>query len=213
MRPRRKKHINERLTAVEALTITKNDYVGIEIDKIFKLKLPLDIEIGCGKGSFAIQHAMVFPERNYIAIEKIQDVIITALEKSSMYNYDNLRFMIADAAALPEILPVHSVDILYINFCDPWPKKRNAKRRLTFHSFLERYKIFLKPDGKIIFKTDNRPLFDFSIIEFKTAGYRLEDITYDLHNSEYNADNVMTEYEKIFSDKGFTINRLIAYLL
>lgn len=212
MRPRKKKHGEERLKRVENLFAEKNDGV-VDIAATFKgVPEELRLELGCGKGDFACNTALREPQVSYLALEKVADVIMLAMEKADAMSVPNLRFIHADASDLGSLLPEHCVDVLYINFCDPWPKKRNAKRRLTFRGFLESYKRFLKPGGHICFKTDNRPLFDFSLCEFEAAGYRICDVTYDLHSSEYANDNVMTEYERTFSERGVPINRLVAYL-
>lgn len=212
MRPRKKKHSEERLEAVNNYFIIRDENGLIDLNRSFINDKPLHVEIGCGKGGFTVSTAIKNPEINLLAVERIRDVIMIAMERASKAEVSNLKFLNYDVAGLHEILPEHCVDVLYINFCDPWPKKRNAKRRLTFHTFLENYKKFLKPDGEIHFKTDNRDLFDFSLEEFPLAGYKMKDITFDLHNSEYNENNIMTEYEKNFSEKGFKINRLVAYL-
>lgn len=212
MRPRKKKHSEERLEAVNNYFIIRDENGLIDLNRSFINDKPLHVEIGCGKGGFTVSTAIKNPEINLLAVERIRDVIMIAMERASKAEVSNLKFLNYDVAGLHEILPEHCVDVLYINFCDPWPKKRNAKRRLTFHTFLENYKKFLKPDGEIHFKTDNRDLFDFSLEEFPLAGYKVKDLTFDLHNSEYNENNIMTEYEKNFSEKGFKINRLVAYL-
>ncbi len=212
MRPRKKKHTEERLDVVKDLFIKIDDNGKIDIKNSFNKESAFHVEIGCGKGGFTVNTALKYPDVNFLAVERIRDVIMVAMERAHNAGVDNLKFHNFDVAGLHEILPEHCVDVLYINFCDPWPKKRNAKRRLTFHRFLENYKNFLKSDGEIHFKTDNRDLFDFSLEQFPIAGYEMKDITFDLHNSEYNENNVMTEYEKNFSEKGFKINRLVAYL-
>ena len=153
--------------------------------------------------------AKKYPNINFIAIEKVPDVCCVALEKAmeqrELRQNDNLRFIIGDAKTLETCVPEHSLDCIYLNFSDPWPKKGHAKRRLTYRSFLEIYKKILKEDGILKFKTDNAGLFDFSLEEFEAFGATIIWQTRDLHSSEQNADNVMTEYEKNFSDKGFSI--------
>jgi len=136
--------------------------------------------------------------------------MLMAMEKCSNLNCENVRFYRCDATIVDTLLPENSVDVLYLNFSDPWPKARTAKRRLTATPFLEKYKKILKPEGRIYFKTDNRPLFDFSLEQFEEAGFELENVCFDLHNSPMMADNIETEYEKNFSAKGFTINYLEA---
>jgi len=203
MRARKKKHGFERLSAVADYFITKP-----EIDPSKKLY----VEIGCGKGKFIIENAVNNPDINYIAVEKVADVVLLAAEKAAALELKNVKFMIADAKNLPEIFGDSCIDIIYLNFSDPWPKSRHYKRRLTYKTFLELYKKVLKDDGAVYFKTDNEGLFVFSVEQFTENGWRLEKITDDLHNSEYAADNIMTEYEKNFSEKGFSIHRLEAYL-
>ena len=150
-----------------------------------------------------------YPNINFIAVEKVPDVCCIALEKAMQQkderSTDNIRFIIGDASTLSESVPEHSLDCIYLNFSDPWPKKGHAKRRLTYRSFLNIYAKLLKPDGILKFKTDNAGLFDFSLEEFDAVGATILWQTRDLHASEKNADNVMTEYEKNFSEKGFSI--------
>lgn len=203
MRARKKKHGAERLAAVSEYFITKPE---LEADKLTYL------EIGCGKGKFIIENAERNPDVNYIAVEKVSDVILLAAEKARDRELKNIKFMICDAKGLTEIFPPHSVDYIYLNFSDPWPKAGHYKRRLTYKSFLDVYRQILKEDGAIFFKTDNAGLFEFSLEQFTEDGWRLENVTYDLHNSEFAKDNIMTEYEKNFSEKGFNIHRLEAWV-
>lgn len=210
MRMRKKKHGNERILACSHFLIENPIELRDDPQKFFSEKRSLQLEIGCGKGSFATGLTSKHHDINLIAMEKISDVAVAALERtasSADTRPDNLRFIIGDAKMLPEYFPEHSLDTIYINFCDPWPKKGHTKRRLTYRGFLEIYQSLLKENGMLIFKTDNRELFDFSIQEFKDFGLEIIWSTYDLHNeqNEYARDNVVTEYEKNFSDKGFTI--------
>ncbi len=170
------------------------------------------MEIGCGKGSFIVELARRHPDRNYIAVEKISDVILLAMEKAKAAELTNVRFLIGDAGTLTEVFKKGDISRIYLNFSDPWPKAGYAKRRLTHRGFLEKYKSILTDDGEIHFKTDNRALFDFSLEEFEACGFALRNVTNDLHNSPYNEGNIVTEYETNFSAKGFTINRVEAYL-
>jgi tRNA (guanine-N7-)-methyltransferase len=145
------------------------------------------------------------PEVNFIAMEKVPDVACLALEKAmrcAEERTDNLRFLIGDTKNLSEWFPSGCIDCIYLNFSDPWPKSGHAKRRLTYHTFLELYRKLLVPNGILRFKTDNEGLFDFSIEEFEQFGLKIEWITRDLHASEYVQGNVMTEYEQNFSSKG-----------
>lgn len=170
------------------------------------------LEIGCGKGSFILQMAKKHPETEFIAVEKISDVLLLAAEKIKREECKNVKLLNCNAEELSEYFEDGSVDRIFLNFSDPWPKAKHAKRRLTSPRYLEIYKKLLKPNGAIFFKTDNRALFDYSVETFCEAGFRLEKLTYDLHNSEYEKDNLHTEYEDNFSAKGFTINRVEAYL-
>ena len=208
MRMRKKKHGAERIAACASLLIDGTDSLTDGFDRFFPETHPIHLEIGCGKGNFACGMAEKYPEYNFVAMEKIADVCCVALEKAKSRaderENDNLRFLIGDARTLAECA-LASVDCIYLNFSDPWPKSKHAKRRLTFRSFLEIYRRLLKDDGILKFKTDNVGLFDFSLEEFAACGLEIVWQTRDLHASEKNADNVMTEYEKNFSEKGFSI--------
>lgn len=170
---------------------------------------PIHLEIGTGKGRFITTLAQNNPDINYVGIEKYSSVLIRALEKQAELQIPNLIFIRMDAENIIDIFDKEEVDRIYLNFSDPWPKDRHAKRRLTSRQFLGRYNEFLKKDGTVEFKTDNRDLFDFSVEETKEAGWNIIDITYDLHNSELNEGNVMTEYEIRFSSEGVPINKMI----
>ena len=209
MRMRKKKHGAERIEACSELRIADASLMKDGFEGIFENNAPVHIEIGCGKGNFACGMAKKHPDVNFIAVERVSDVCCIALEKAKASaderESDNLRFLIGDAKILGENVKPHSLDCVYLNFSDPWPKKGHAKRRLTHRSFLELYKNLLKEDGLLRLKTDNVGLFDFSLEEFEAVGATVIWQTRDLHNSEKNDDNVMTEYEKNFSEKGFSI--------
>lgn len=213
MRMRKKKHGEERIRAcaellIEDPSVLKGDPQAPFADKSRKLCL----EIGCGKGNFAVGTAAKDHDCNIIAMERARDVCCLALEKAMAQKDtrpDNLRFIIGDADKLEEWFPEGCLDVLYLNFSDPWPKAGHAKRRLTHRNYLAKYKNLLKEGGLLIFKTDNVGLFDFSLEEFSEFGLTVEWMTRDLHNSERACGNVMTEYEKNFSEKGFTINSAI----
>ena len=148
-----------------------------------------------------------------MAMERVADVAVVAMEKAKEQGCDNLHFIVGNAQELlPVLFKKGEIKTLYLNFSDPWPKKGYAKRRLTHRNFLAMYKELLPEDGKIVFKTDNVGLFDFSLEEFAAVGMRMEEITRDLHNSEYNEGNIETEYERNFSAKGFPIHRVVAYM-
>lgn len=170
------------------------------------------LEIGCGKGAFITALAAKNPDVGFLAVEKVGDVILLAAEKTQAASLSNIRFLNCDAEYLGQLFPAHSFSSVYLNFSDPWPKARHAKRRLTYRESLLCIAALLAPGGHIEFKTDNRALFDFSLEEFPAAGFEVRNVTYDLHTSEWAAENIMTEYEANFSAKGFKINRLEAYL-
>lgn len=179
--------------------------------EVFGNDYPIHIEVGMGKGQFIIEMARRNPEVNYIGIEKYSSVLVRAVEKLEDFEQSNLRLIRMDAENIEEVFDKDEVDRIYLNFSDPWPKDRHAKRRLTSTRFLERYNNILTPEGRVMFKTDNKDLFDFSLEQVEEAGWILENHTYDLHHSEYNEGNVMTEYEEKFSAKGNPICRLVAY--
>lgn len=211
MRVHKKKHGAERLEACGNIVIKDFRAEGNTSQTLFGNDKPLRIEIGCGKGGFIVGTAAKEPDVNFLAVEKVSDVLVIAAEKVKTSGLDNVRVCCIDAKELTEIFEPHSIDRIYLNFSDPWPKARHEKRRLTYRTFLEIYKQILKEDGAIYFKTDNRGLFDFSLEEFKEFGIRMEKLTFDLHNSEYMEGNVMTEYEKRFSSMGVPINRVECY--
>lgn len=211
MRIRTKKNRAARLEKVEGLFAVL-DGERIDVDASFDAKRPLWLEIGCGKGTFAARMSARHTEVNYLAFERVIDVLLMAMEKAAGEGCGNLRFCNCNAENLPVLLEGQRLDRIFINFCDPWPKKRNAKRRLTSPLFLEKYKALLSPGARIYFKTDNADLFDYSIEQFSSCGYTLENICRDLHSSPLNADNIETEYEKNFSEKGFKINYLEAFV-
>ena len=206
---RKKKHGEERINACAELRISDPATMLSGLNGIFPNAQPIHMEIGCGKGKFACDMSKKYPDVNFIAVEKVPDVCCIALEKAMTQKdereKDNIRFIIGDAKTLADNVPEHSLDCIYLNFSDPWPKKGHAKRRLTHRTFLEIYKKLLKPDGILKFKTDNAGLYDFSLEEFEAIGATIIWQTRDLHSSEKNADNIMTEYEKNFSEKGFSI--------
>ena len=179
--------------------------------EVFGNDHPIHIEVGMGKGQFIIEMEKRNPEINYIGIEKYSSVLVRAVEKLEDFEQNNLRLIRMDAENIEEVFDKDEVDRIYLNFSDPWPKDRHAKRRLTSTRFLERYNNILTPEGRVMFKTDNKDLFDFSLEQVEEAGWILENHTYDLHHSEYNEGNVMTEYEEKFSAKGNPICRLVAY--
>jgi len=179
--------------------------------ELFGNENPIHIEIGMGKGKFLIQLASENPNINYIGIEKYSSVLIRAVEKRKEQELNNLWLIRFDAEYINDIFAENEISRIYLNFSDPWPKDRHAKRRLTSKEFLARYDKFLRRDGEVIFKTDNSDLFAFSLEQVETADWKLRNYTYDLHHSEYAEGNVMTEYEERFSSMGNPIHRLVAY--
>ena len=180
--------------------------------EVFGNDHPVHIEVGMGKGRFIMDMARLHPENNYIGIEMYVSVLLRAVQKREKMEEElpNLYFVRMDARILPEVFEKGEVDRIYLNFSDPWPKDRHAKRRLTSRQFLERYSEILDSQGRVEFKTDNRGLFEFSLEEVKEAGWTLEAYTFDLHHEkEMMEGNVMTEYEEKFSSMGNPIHKMI----
>lgn len=209
MRMRKKKHGAERIAACSALLVAEPEQPLTDPGALFDAPRPLALEIGCGKGNFACGMAAAHPEVSFLAMERVADCACLALEKAMARaderKTDNLRFIIGDAQNLTKYFAPHTIDALYLNFSDPWPKAGHAKRRLTHRGFLAIYREILRPGGILYFKTDNEGLFDFSLSEFDEFGLKLLWQTRDLHASDKAGDNIMTEYEKNFSDKGCPI--------
>ena len=195
-----------------------NEYVFTEPEgmagtwsQVFGNSNPVHIEIGMGKGRFITTLASMNPDINYVGIEKYSSVLLRAVEKQDELSLPNVRFIRMDAENITSVFGKEEVDRIYLNFSDPWPKDRHAKRRLTSRQFFARYNEILKSTGRVEFKTDNRPLFDFSVEEVNEAGWKLSVCTYDLHNDEKLVKgNVMTEYEERFSSQGNPICKLVA---
>ncbi len=173
---------------------------------------PLYLELGCGKGKFCNQTAEDNPDALYVAVERDKSVILAAIEKAHNNELPNLFFINCDVNNIEDMFEADEVDRIYINFCDPWNRRNKPKRRLTYRDFLAKYKNLLKKGGQIRFKTDNDDLYDFSLEEFRFCGFELSEITRDLHNSEYDKDNVRTEFEQKFADEGIPIKRAVATL-
>lgn len=178
--------------------------------ELFGNNNPLHIEIGMGKGRFIMDLAALHPEINYIGIEKYSSVLLRAIQKMEVNELPNIKFIRMDAEDIMEVFGEGEVDRIYLNFSDPWPKDRHAKRRLPSKEFLARYDMILKKEGRIEFKTDNRDLFDFALEQLLLAGWDADKVTFDLHNdAEMNEGNIMTEYEEKFSSKGNPICKYI----
>lgn len=172
---------------------------------------PIHLEIGTGRGKFIMELSKQNSNINYLGIEKYSSVLLRALEKRREEELSNLYFMRFDAEYLTSIFVENEIHKIYLNFSDPWPKDRHAKRRLTSRQFLSKYDKCLKKDGVVIFKTDNRSLFDFSLEEIQVAGWKINKKTYDLHNSDYIDGNIMTEYEERFVSEGKPIHMVEIY--
>ena len=195
--------------------VAEDMYVVCEPEKLrgdwstyFGNENPIHIEIGTGKGQFIMEQAERNPDINYIGIEKYSSVLLRALDKRREIELNNLYFIRFDAEYLNTIFAENEIERIYLNFSDPWPKDRHAKRRLTSRNFLSKYDKCLIRDGEVIFKTDNRTLFDFSLDELEIAKWCIKTISYDLHNSEYLEENIMTEYEEKFVSEGKPIHMM-----
>ena len=206
MRMRKKKHREDRLDACSHLLIEDITKYDKSLMEVFETKRPLHIEIGCGKGKFITELTARNPEINYIAFEKNLDVLVLASEKIKNAGLTNVRFVAGDAGILEQMNAANEIERIYINFCDPWKKARQAKRRLTHENFLKIYEKLLINGGEVHFKTDNTKLFEFSLTSFSAYGLMMKNITLDLHNSDFEG-NIMTEYETLFSEKGQPIYR------
>lgn len=197
--------------------IAENDFVIHEPkeykgkwNSVFNNDNPIRVEIGMGKGRFIMDQARLHPEYNYIGIEKYSTVLLRAIQKMEEEPLPNVTFIRMDAEEITDVFDKGEVDLIYLNFSDPWPKDRHAKRRLPSRQFLERYDVILKDGGVIEFKTDNKELFTFAEEEVKESKWRIKAITYDLHNDAVMMEgNVMTEYEEKFSSKGNPIYKYI----
>ncbi len=223
MRMRRKKYLDERIENcggwllpfhTEGLdaraAILEPEY--IDYYELFGNDNPVELEVGCGKGGFICQLAKLHPDVNYIAVEKQQNVIVSACERAKLENLTNVLFMDIGAAYLQKYLPPKSISRIYLNFSCPFPKRHFANRRLTSPHFLKVYKALLAEGAEIHQKTDNMHLFEYSIEQFSSHGFALKNVSLDLHNSGFEG-NIETEYEIKFSSAGFPIYRLEAYLI
>lgn len=207
---RRKKNLDIRLERCAAYTVANPEELKGKWRERFG-KGPdavLHLEIGSGKGDFIIEKAKRSPDEVFVAVEKFQNALLISLEKVMAAGLDNVLFIDADALTLGDVFGESEVDRIYLNFSDPWPPKKRHKRRLTHSNFLSVYDKFLKVNGEIEQKTDNAPLFEFSLCSFSQFGYILYDVTFDLHSTEF--DNVMTEYERNFAEQGMKIFRCVA---
>ena len=208
MRMRKRHNLEPRMERVAALLVAEPETMRGKWRGNFPALQNVYVELGCGKGRFTAETAAAMPETLYLAIERVPDAMILAMERVQRAELTNVRFMDMDAAKLNECFAPGEIDRLYINFCDPWPKSRDAKLRLTAPGFLRLYADALKEGGQIHFKTDNTPLFDWSIEQLEAEGWALSELTHDLHAN--GPVGVMTDYEAKFYAEGMTINRLVA---
>ncbi len=221
MRMRKKKHLEERLAECSNLlqlfsddsnyltAIEKKEY--IDTQALFGNDNPVVLEIGCGKGSFACELAKRNPDMNVLALEKCSNVLVIACEKGMKENIPNLRFLRIGAEFLEKYIKPESIERIYLNFSCPYPKKAYENRRLTNPRFLKSYEVILKKGAEIHQKTDNVHFFEYSIEQLSGYGFRLKNISLDLHNSDFEG-NIVTEYEQKFASQGMPIHRLEAYL-
>ena len=208
MRMRKKKNLVPRMERCAAVHVQDGFALkGHWRETLMPEAKELRVELGCGKGRFTVETARENPEILFIAIERVADAMVVSMERAVALELKNVFFVVGDAALVPEYFEEDEVDLIYVNFCDPWPPKGQAKRRLTHRGFLMTYRKVLKTGGQIHFKTDNQPLFEFSVLEFPEAGYALSEVTRDLHGN--GPCGVMTDYEAKFYEEGITINRCV----
>ncbi len=208
MRMRKKPNLVPRMEACSDIWIRRpEEYAGRWRD-LFPAAREVRLEVGCGKGKFTAETAAAEPDILLIAMEKVPDAMVMAMEKVKRMGLTNVFFVGDDVARVEELFAPGEIDLLYINFCDPWPHKKHAPRRLTHEVFLKRYQHILKPGGEIHFKTDNADLFDFSLEQFAQCGFQLKNVTHDLHQN--GPVGIMTGYEEKFYGQGKPICRLEA---
>lgn len=216
---RKKKNLETRLEEVKGY-ILETDCEEKDFEKdvpkkffdykeIFGNSNPVRLEIGCGKGQFVCETAKLNPDINFIAVEKVKNVIVAACERAKNEGLTNVKFIAGCAEYLPRFIPENSIELIYLNFSCPFPKAKYARHRLTHRFFLEIYRKLLAENGEIHQKTDNMHFFEFSLEEYSAADYKIKNVSLDLHNSGYEG-NIVTEYEKRFSDLGQPIYRLEA---
>lgn len=228
MRMRKKRNFDARMAACGDLLLAhgangilnmkeaaENYRALIDYEAVFgaeRAKLPVALEIGCGKGGFVIALAEREKDVNYLALEKMSNVILTPMEDVKRLGLDNVRFLNIRAECLPCYIPEQSLDVIYLNFSTPLPKLGYATQRLTHRGFLETYKKLLKKGGKIVQKTDDRDFFEFSLEEYRACGFTLDEVSYNLHENGNPEWNIVTEYEQKWVDRGLPIHRVIAKL-
>lgn len=224
MRMRRKRNLEPRMEACEAILVARgkpcknlkeaaeNYRFLIDYSALFGRTAPVELEVGCGNGAFVAELAKRRSGCDFLAVEVCTNVILTAMERVMEEDIPNVKFLNIAAEILPCYIPEGSIDRIYLNFSTPLPEAGREKQRLTSDRFLAIYKKLLKPGGEIIQKTDSEPFFDYSLAKFQENGFAVKDVTRDLHNSPYAAENIVTEYEANFSAKGLPIYRAVAVL-
>ncbi len=208
MRMRKKKNVEPRMEQCDPVWIRNPEEQKGHWRQLKEPGCPLYLELGCGKGRFTCDSAAAHPEALYIAVEKVPDCLVMAMERAMEQQLHNVLFVEADASDLTEYFAPGEVDEVYLNFCDPWPSHGHAKRRLTHPNFLNRYAQVLRGGGRIQFKTDNKDLFEWSLFQFAKAGFQLEEINRNLHGQGIRG--VMTDYEARFHAMGQPIYRCVA---
>lgn len=215
MRMRKHKHTDERLALCADLLPEfpedcRGDWRRVFAERMGREPAKLELEIGCGKGGFISGLAAREKDTAFVAVEVCREALLLAVEKCKAAGLKNVLFLCVDARTLENVFAPGEVEKIYLNFSDPWPKFRHAKRRLTAPAFLRLYQTLLAPGGVVRQKTDNQGLFSYSLESFRENGWSLTEVTDDLHNSPWAEGNIMTEYEKTWSEKGFTIHALTA---
>lgn len=210
MRMRKKKNLPARMARASALLVTEPEAIRGRWAELLPGCAGVQLELGCGKGSFTAATAHDLPDILLVAVERVPDAMVVGMERCLAQSLANVRFIDMDAMRLGEVFAPDEITRIYINFCDPWPTKKHAKRRLTSPTFLPAYKSLLRPGGEIHFKTDNADLFHYSLEQFEAAGFTLYERTENLHENGITGN--MTDYERKFHDEGKPICRVVARL-
>ena len=205
MRMRKRNNLEPRMEACTSVWIQDPETRRGNWRQLLPEARELHLEIGCGKGKFTVEMAEQNPDVLFIAVDRVKEALVLAMEKAISMGLKNVYFLSVDAAELDQLFAPGEADRIYLNFCDPWPRSKNAKRRLTYHTFLEKYRSVLRRDGEIHFKTDNAGLFAWSLEEFERYGYPVRNVTDDLHRD--GVVGVMTGYEEKFYALGTPIHR------
>ena len=205
MRMRKRNNLEPRMEACSAIWIKEPQAMKGKWLSLMPEAKAIRLEVGCGKGKFTVETAQAEPDVLLIAVEKVKEAMLLGMERALEMGLKNVFFLDLDAANLEDYFEENEIDLIYLNFCDPWPRKKNAKRRLTFRTFLEKYKKVLKPMGEIHFKTDNAGLFEWSLEEFAHCKLDIRNLTRDLHAN--GPVGIMTGYEEKFYQLGTPINR------